>query len=54
MPSAITRGLDLVYMILPLIGAAVALNTIHQRGTVPIFCAVFLAVSIFLGILRGA
>jgi len=54
LPSAITRGLDLVYMILPLVGAAVALNTIHQRGTVPIFCAVFLGASILFGIIRGA
>ncbi len=51
---AIKRGLDLVYTILPLIGAAVALNTIHQRGAVPIFCALFLAAAILFGVFRGA
>ena len=38
----IIRGLNLIYGLIPLIGAAVALNTINLRGTLPIFCAVFL------------
>ncbi len=51
---AIKRGLDLVYMILPLVGTAVALNTVKQRGIVPIFCAVFLAASVLFSLIRGA
>lgn len=47
------RGLTLVYAALPLIGAAVALNTIHLRGTVPVFCATFLIATVILGFIRG-
>ena len=47
------RGLTLVYAALPLIGAAVALNTIHLRGTIPIFCAIFLTATVSLGFIRG-
>jgi PTS system mannose-specific IIC component len=46
------RGLTLTYSLLPLIGTAVALNTIHIRGTVPVFCAVFLAVTVIIRIFR--
>jgi len=44
----IIRGLDWVYGLLPLIGTAVALNTIHLRGALPIFCAVFLTATVIL------
>lgn len=47
------RGLALLYAVLPLIGAAVALNTIHIRGAVPVFCAVFLAATAVFGFIRG-
>ena len=47
------RGLALLYAALPLIGAAVALNTIHIRGTVPVFCAIFLTATVILGFVRG-
>jgi PTS system mannose-specific IIC component len=50
----VIRGLTLLYSLLPLLGAAVALNTINIRSMVPIFCAVFLAVSVILGIMRGS
>ena len=34
------------------IGAAVALNTINLRGTLPIFCAVFLVMTVILHYIR--
>ena len=46
------RGLQLLYGLFPLIGVAVALNTIRLRGTIPIFCAVFLAMTAILHYLR--
>ena len=49
----IIRGLDLVYGLLPLIGTAVALNTIHLRGALPIFCAVFLSATVILRYIRS-
>ncbi len=49
----VTRGLTLLYSVIPLIGAAVAMNTINLRGMVPIFCAVFLAATVVLGIIRS-
>lgn len=48
----IIRGLNLVYGLIPLIGAAVALNTINLRGTLPIFCAVFLMMTVILHYIR--
>jgi PTS system mannose-specific IIC component len=52
--SFVIRGLTLLYSLLPLVGAAVALNTINVRGTVPIFCAVFLAATVVLGLIRNS
>lgn len=46
------RGLTLTYSLLPFIGTAVALNTINIRGTVPVFCAVFLAVTVIIRLFR--
>lgn len=43
-----TRGLELLYGLIPMIGVAVALNTVHVRGKIPIICGVFLVVSIVL------
>jgi PTS system mannose-specific IIC component len=50
----VIRGLTLLYSLLPLLGAAVALNTISIRGTVPIFCAVFLAATVVIGFIRSS
>jgi len=47
------RGLDLVYGLIPLIGTAVTLNTIHLRGALPIFCAVFLSATVILHYIRS-
>ena len=49
----IIRGLDLLYGLIPLIGAAVALNTVNVRGKLPIFCAVFLAMTVVLHYIRS-
>jgi mannose PTS system EIIC component len=49
----IIRGLDLVYGFIPLIGTAIALNTIHLRGALPIFCGVFLAGTLILRYIRS-
>ena len=49
----IIRGLDLVYDLIPLIGAAVALNSVNVRGKFPIFCAVFLAMTVVLHYIRS-
>lgn len=46
------RGLTLTYSLIPFIGTAVALNTINIRGTVPVFCAVFLAVTVIIRFVR--
>ena len=52
--SPIIRGLTLLYGLFPLLGAAVALNTVNIRGTVPIFCAAFLCMTVILGFIRGS
>ena len=49
----ILRGLNLVYGLIPLIGTAVALNTSKLRGALPIFCAVFLIVTVILHYIRN-
>jgi len=47
-PTAAQRSLMYMYMFLPMLGAAVALNTIHLRGMLPVFSGVFLiAATIF-------
>ncbi len=46
------RGLQLIYGLFPLIGIAVTLNTIRLRGTLPVFCAVFLAMTAILNYFR--
>jgi PTS system mannose-specific IIC component len=43
---AIVNMLSLTYYFLPLLGIAVALNTIKLRGAVPVFCAVFLIAAV--------
>jgi mannose PTS system EIIC component len=50
----IIRGLTLLYGIIPLLGAAVALNTINIRGVIPIFCAAFLCVTAIIGFIRSS
>jgi len=49
----IVRALDVVFTLLPLIGAGVVLNTINMRGMIPIFCAVFLITTAIMSFLKG-
>ncbi len=44
--AAVLNALLLVYYFLPLLGIAVALNTIKMRGAVPVFCALFLLITV--------
>jgi len=45
LPAPTHTMLSLTYYFLPLLGIAVAMNTIKLRGAIPIFCAIFLAVA---------
>ena len=47
-PTAFLSTLSFAYYFLPLLGIAVAINTIKLRGAIPIFCAIFLVVAVFL------
>ena len=42
------QALRLTFMALPLLGLAAALNTINLKGAIPIFCALFLVLSLIL------
>ncbi len=50
----IIRGFTLLYGFIPLLGAAVALNTINIRGVIPIFCAAFLCATAIIGFIRSS
>jgi mannose PTS system EIIC component len=50
----IIRGLNMIYGLIPLIGAAVALNTVNVYGKIPIFCSVFLMMTVVLQHIRYA
>lgn len=47
------RGLTLTYGFIPMIGAAVALNTIRLRSAIPTACAVFLFITGTIAWMRG-
>jgi PTS system mannose-specific IIC component len=48
LPAKIISTLSFMYYFLPLLGIAVAMNTIKLRGAIPVFCAMFLIVAAFL------
>jgi PTS system mannose-specific IIC component len=48
LPVTIISTLSFMYYFLPLLGIAVAMNTIKLRGAIPVFCAIFLIVAVFL------
>lgn len=48
LPAEINAMLSLTYYFLPLLGIAVAINTIKLRGAIPVFCAIFLAIAVAL------
>jgi len=37
-----------IYFFLPVLGIAVALNTVKLRGSIPVFCAIFLIIAVFM------
>ncbi len=45
------KALGYTYSFIPVLGIAVALNTIKLRGAVPVFAGVFLAVALIMGII---
>ncbi len=47
-PRSLILPLNYIYGFLPLLGIAVALNTINLRGAIPLFCGVFLAVTVIM------
>jgi len=46
--STIIKMLTMIYYFLPLLGIAVAINTIKLRGAIPVFCAIFLIIAVSL------
>jgi mannose/fructose/N-acetylgalactosamine-specific phosphotransferase system component IIC len=44
-PSEIKAMLLMTYYFLPLLGIAVAINTIKLRGAIPVFCGIFLVIA---------
>jgi len=47
-PLSILKALNMIFFFFPLLGIAVAMNTIHLRGMVPVFCSIFLAITLIL------
>ena len=45
LPASVLKMLHYTYVFLPLLGIGVALNTIKHRGAIPVFCGVFLLLS---------
>jgi PTS system mannose-specific IIC component len=52
-PQRGLTALSYTYLFLPLLGVAVALNTINLRGTIPVFCGAFLVVTVVVEFLIG-
>lgn len=46
LPPSLLQVLTFAYLLLPLVGMGVALNTIKLRGVVPVFCGVFLLLAL--------
>ncbi len=44
----VLKALNLLFFFFPLLGIAVALNTIHLKKMIPVFCILFLAASLIL------
>jgi len=52
LPYFVVKALYLTSFFLPVLGVAAGLNTVNLRGAVPIFCALFLAVSLILELIN--
>jgi PTS system mannose-specific IIC component len=48
--ATILTALSFTYYFMPLLGIAVAINMLKLRRAIPVFCAIFLAVAVFLEI----
>ena len=47
-PLSILKALSMIFFFYPLLGIAVALNTIHLRGMIPVFCGIFLVATLIV------
>jgi len=47
-PLSILKALSMIFFFYPLLGIAVALNTIHLRGMIPVFCGIFLVATLIM------
>jgi mannose/fructose/N-acetylgalactosamine-specific phosphotransferase system component IIC len=47
LPCHIISALNYIYYFIPILGVAVALNTINLKKMIPIFCSIFLLITIF-------
>lgn len=45
-PLGMQKALVYTYLFLPILGISVALNTIHLRGVLPVFCGTFLILTV--------
>ena len=52
LPVIVMKALVYIYFLLPILGVGIALNTIHVRGKIPVFCGLFLTVSILIELFR--
>jgi len=48
LPSPVVNTLSLLYYFLPILGIAVAVNSIKLRGAVPVFCVILLITAVVL------
>ncbi len=48
LPEALIQGLKLTFFSLALLGLAAGLNTLNLKGAIPVFCALFLVLSLIL------
>ena len=50
LPERILKALAYTYLFIPILGIAVALNTIKLRGAVPLFAGIFILATLIMGI----
>lgn len=48
LPQQMIKALNYVYYFVPILGIAVAMNTINLKKLIPVFCSVFLIITILL------
>lgn len=50
LPTRLHLPLTWVYSFLPILGMGVALSTVHMKGIIPVFCGVFLLLTVLLDV----